>query len=619
VETHPQLTPPPAAGGAPAGPGGKTGAAPTRSSALPVGAVRTLFRQTPVALFGNVVGMLLIAFVYGDVAEPWRLAAWYVPTMVLWLLRLLQWLVYGRRTDLDDATVLRQRWPLAALALAQGAMWGVAAWLFWGVGGTFEKITLLLMLSTYSLGSVQILATQQLLFLPFVSLVFLPAILRVALDTTQSDHLALAGVMLLLFAATVLMGRTYRGALADAVALRLRTEELAAQLAVQKERAEQARAAAETANRAKTQFFAAASHDLRQPLHAMGLFAEALRQRSHDPQVLPLVHSINESVDALEGLFAELLDITRIDSGGIDVQLQLVPLRDVFARLRLHFEPIAFEKGLQLKLRGDHHVAHTDAVVLDRILRNLVSNALRYTPDGGVLVTCRARPEGLLLQVWDSGIGIAPEHLPRVFDEFFQVQRSAVDAAQRKGLGLGLAIVQRLARLLGTQVHVRSRVGHGTVFSLVVPAGQAARSFDARVVAAAPVPAAPTLHGRSIVVVEDDPGVREGLVVLLQGWGAQVQAFDGMQPVQAWLASPAFAPPDLLILDYRLPGTATGLDVLATVRAACGARRVPAIVVSGSTMGGLEAQAAVRDYHLLVKPVLPNKLRAMVSFKLGVR
>jgi signal transduction histidine kinase/CheY-like chemotaxis protein len=619
VEAHTQLTPPPAAAGAPATAGDKPGAAPGRSPALPVGAVRTLFRQTPVALFGNVVGMLLIGFVYGDVAEPWRLMAWYVPTLVLWLLRLAQWLLVGRRADADDTTVLRQRGLLATLALAQGAMWGVAAWLFWGVGGTFEKITLLLMLSTYSLGSVQILATQQLLFLPFVSLVFLPAVVRVALDTTQPDHLALATVMLLLFAATVLMGHTYRGALADAVALRLRTEELAAQLAVQKERAEQARAVAETANRAKTQFFAAASHDLRQPLHAMGLFAEALRQRSHDPQVLPLVHSINESVDALESLFAELLDITRIDSGGVDVQPQPVPMRDVFARLRLHFEPIAFEKGLQLEFRGGTHVAFTDAVVLERMLRNLVSNAIRYTHDGGVLVSCRMRRAGLLLQVWDSGIGIAPEHLPRVFDEFYQVQRSAIDAGQRKGLGLGLAIVQRLARLLATQVQVRSRVGHGTVFSFVVPAGQPLRSFDAEVTAAAKVSATPSLNGRCIVVVEDDPSVREGLVVLLQGWGARVQAFDGMQSVQAWLAAPVFAPPDLLIVDYRLPGEATGLDVLATVRAACGARRVPAIVVSGSTMGGLESQAADRDYHLLVKPVLPNKLRAMVSFKLGVR
>jgi CheY-like chemotaxis protein/anti-sigma regulatory factor (Ser/Thr protein kinase) len=291
----------------------------------------------------------------------------------------------------------------------------------------------------------------------------------------------------------------------------------------------------------------------------------------------------------------------------------------VFARLRLHFEPIAFEKGLQLEFRGGTHVAFTDAVVLERMLRNLVSNAIRYTHDGGVLVSCRMRRAGLLLQVWDSGIGIAPEHLPRVFDEFYQVQRSAIDAGQRKGLGLGLAIVQRLARLLATQVQVRSRVGHGTVFSFVVPAGQPLRSLDAEVTAAAKVSATPSLNGRCIVVVEDDPSVREGLVVLLQGWGARVQAFDGMQSVQAWLAAPVFAPPDLLIVDYRLPGEATGLDVLATVRAACGARRVPAIVVSGSTMGGLESQAADRDYHLLVKPVLPNKLRAMVSFKLGVR
>ena len=212
-----------------------------------------------------------------------------------------------------------------------------------------------------------------------------------------------------------------------------------------------------------------------------GLFAEALRQRSHDPEVASLVNSINESVDALEGLFGELLDITRIDTGGVDVNPAPVRLRDLFQRLRLHFEPVAFEKGLMLSFRGEHLVAHADPVLLERVLRNLVSNAIRYTDDGGVLVSCRLRSTAagprLLLQVWDTGIGIAEASLPRIWDEFFQVHGNRpLEAHQRKGLGLGLAIVKRLADLLQAPISVRSRIGHGTVFSVEVTPGKAPRN-----------------------------------------------------------------------------------------------------------------------------------------------
>ena len=267
------------------------------------------------------------------------------------------------------------------------------------------------------------------------------------------------------------------------IRLKSHTDKLAAQLRVEMGVSETARRAAEAASRAKTQFFAAASHDLRQPLHAMGLFAEALRQRTHDPEVASLVNSINESVDALEGLFGELLDITRIDTGGVDVKPAPVPMRELFARLRLHFEPMAFEKGLALWFHGGQRVAFADPLLLERILRNLISNAIRYTEDGGVLVSCRPPRR----QAADAGLGQRHRHrrgqpaahLRRVLPGASQ---RPLQAHQRKGLGLGLAIVARLAALLDAPIAVRSRVGHGTVFSFEVPPGKALR---------APEPAAP--------------------------------------------------------------------------------------------------------------------------------
>ena len=589
---------------------------------LHVDGLRALYEQSPASLAGNAIGIALVGLAFWPLASTLRLMGWLVPALVLAGLRLAHYLRYRAARDSDAATLLAWRVSWRALVLAQGAMWPLAVWLFWGLGAPFHTVMLIVIANSYMLASVQLLAPQRKLFLVFTCVVLLPTIARVASDTTQVWHWQLAGVLGLLFVVAMMLGRAYRGALSQAIGLKQRTEQLAAQLRIEKAAADAARRSAEAATRAKTQFFAAASHDLRQPLHAMGLFAEALRQKSergNDPEVASLVNSINQSVDALEGLFGELLDITRIDSGGVEVQPGPVSIKDLFARMRLTFEPTAFEKGLALSLHGERHVAHTDGLLLERILRNLVSNAIRYTEDGGVLVACRPRNGKLIVQVWDSGIGIGAASLPHIFDEFYQVQSSRPLAPHmRKGLGLGLAIVKRLADLLEAPLTVQSRPGRGSVFTLEVPVGRAPRSLG-------PVPAGGaarlgvTLQQRRIVVVEDEPAVREGLTVLLRAWGAEVDGFDDIGTLEQWLAAPDPDAPDLLIVDYRLPEGRTGIDALAAIRARWPGRSLPAIVITGSSLGGHEDEAAKHDFHLLIKPVLPNKLRAMIAFKLGVR
>jgi signal transduction histidine kinase/CheY-like chemotaxis protein len=579
-----------------------------------------LYIQTPATLTGNLFGIVLIGALFWPLAAPGRLLGWLGVVCALWLVRLAHYLRFRRQGEAGAAGLRVWRRSWIVLVLCQGAMWGLAVWLFWGLGTPYHLLALLLIVYTYCLASVQLLASQVSVFIGFLGVVLVPTIVRVASDAGQPFHLQLALILSLMFCIAVVMARTYSNALGQAIAMKSRTDEMAARLRTENAVAEEARRAAEAASRAKTQFFAAASHDLRQPLHAMGLFAEALRQRSHDPEVASLVNSINESVDALEGLFGELLDITRIDTGGVDVNPAPVRMRDVFARLRLHFEPTAFEKGLMLSFRGGERVAQADPVLLERILRNLVSNAIRYTDDGGVLVSCRARQGRLLVQVWDSGIGIAEASLPRIWDEFYQVQGNRpLQAHQRKGLGLGLAIVKRLSVLMCAPLAVRSRLGHGTVFTLEVPPGKAPRTLEAVPAGGTKLPIGLTLEGRLIAVVEDDATVREGLVVLLQAWGARVVAFDTVEAVEAWVDSPAAEAPDLQLVDYRLPQGRTGIDALTILRARWPGRRLPAIVITGSSLGGHEDEAVKHDYHLLIKPVLPNKLRAMIAFKLGVR
>ncbi len=580
--------------------------------------VRGTFAFNRTALTGHFVGAFIIELIYASVAPFDLLLGWGVLFYSVWLVRLgLAW-HYARSPEPTSAAVLLRRlrtWQVSAVCA--GALWGSAAWFFYPYGSGPHQMALVLVVYTFCVGSVPVLATQFRLFVLFVLLVFTPAISVVALPGTELA-IGLAVVMTVAMGMIVVLGGNYRDAFEASVALKQRSEALAERLRIEMVAADEARNAAEIANRAKTQFFTAASHDLRQPLHAMGLFAEALRSRTHDSEVAPLVNSINESVDALEGLFSELLDITRIDSGGVRVEPESFGVGDIFRKLKLNFEPSAFEKGLELRFRGHRHIAHADPMLVERILRNLVSNAVRYTEDGTVLVSARRHRDRILLQVWDTGPGLHEDEQARIFEEFYQVPGRVAQGEQKRGLGLGLAIVRRLANLMDASLTMRSRVGHGTVFTLALPVGRVTRAGVQTAPGKGPIGL--TLHGKRIVIVEDEPAVRAGLEVLLQGWGASIVAFDSVQAVRSWIAGlGAEAPaPALVIADYRLEPGETGVAAIDALRAHFG-QALPAIVVTGSTMSGHENEAHDKDFHVLIKPVLPNKLRAMIAFKLRTR
>jgi signal transduction histidine kinase len=594
----------------------RAGALPDAAAAALGEDVQSAFEYLPVTLLGMIAGTGVVTLLFWQVVPRALMLPWLAAFTVLWLLRLLMLRRYRSavlRGSVDWAAWYRV-WTFATLV--SGALWGLTAWLFYGRGSAIQHTGLIIIVYTYCIAAVPVLANHPRIYASFAALCFVPMIARIASEGDLYSY-QLAGELLLIVSLTTLLARSYRHALQRVTELKLRSDELLRQLRVEKHAAEIARRDAEIANRAKTQFFAAASHDLRQPLHAMGLFAEALRQRVHEREVAELVNSINESVDALEGLFSELLDITRIDSGKIEVNAKDVVVQDILRKLRLHFEPAAFEKGLALRLRGGQHVVRADPLLLERVLRNLVSNAIRYTQDGSVLVGCRRRGNRALVQVWDTGIGMSPEDQQHVFEEFYQVQgRHLVTAEQRKGLGLGLAIVARLTKLMGAPLALRSRPGRGTVFTLELPIGKAAPPFagPASTTSASVV----TLAGRTIVVIEDDRAVREGLEVLLNAWGASVAAFDSVGAAEAWAAATDrnAERPALLLVDYRLEQGRTGVDAIASLRAYFAAA-LPAVLVTGSTTSDHEQEALSHDFHVLTKPVLPNKLRAMISFKLG--
>jgi two-component system, sensor histidine kinase len=608
--------------------------------------VHALFSYAATTNLSYVLAAVTFVALFRGAVSPWILGGWAVVFAIVIAAR--GWTVwsYRRASPADDVASVHwlRAWNLGTLA--SGALWGAAGWLFYGHGEPLHQLAMVLVIYAFCVGSTPLLGWQRSIFFAYIGLSLVPTIARVIL-VGGPGMVGLAAVAVLILAMTVRLGRNYRDSFGELVELKARAQRLAEQLRAETALAEAARHEAELANRAKTQFFAAASHDLRQPLHALGLFAEALRQRTtapwpaeqaaspagessilersgdrrtRDDETMQLINSINSSVDALDGLFSELMDITKIDTGGVEPRPTDFQLDEVFRKIRLHFEPIAFEKGLVLTVRGGHRHAYADPVLVERIVRNLTSNALRYTTDGGVLVCARTRGNRLLLQVWDTGIGIKDADRERVFDEFVQVHDSAnaPDPHQRKGLGLGLAIVRRLSALMNAPLSLRSIAGKGSVFTLEVPVGRPrpAPALPAR----SSAPLGLTLDRRLVVMIEDDPAVRSGLEVLLKSWGASVISFDSVQACQQWVqaAEPTMLQPDLIIADYRLESGHTGVEAIRALRGMLD-RPIPAIVVTGSVLSNHEREAAEHDFHLLLKPVVPGKLRAMIAFKLGLR
>lgn len=586
------------------------------SQALPE-EVMSAYSYMPATLAGHFAGIGVVTFLYWQLVSWAVLLPWLSLFTVMWCTRLLMTLRFKHMilTTTDDWLRWRLYWNLGSLCA--GALWGLTAWVFYPLGGSIQQTGLIVIVYTFAVVVVPVLATQPRMYLAFVCLCFVPLITRIAIEGNVYSY-ELSGILLLIISMTVLLARNYRQALERVLELKVRADELLQQLRVEKQAADKARQVAEIANRAKTQFFTAASHDLRQPLHAMGLFAEALRQKTHDGEVAQLVNSINSSVDALDELFSELLDISRLDTGVVNVSTQSFAVRDIFRKLRLNFEPLAFEKGLSLRLRGAHQRVCADPLLVERIMRNLVSNAIRYTQDGTILVSARRKGEQVVLQVWDTGMGIAVPEQQRIFEEFYQVPRVKAETEdQRRGLGLGLSIVQRLAHLMKAPLSLRSEPGRGTVFSLTLPLGTAEPAKADLTLARQARPGL-TLEGRTILIVEDESAVRAGMEALLRGWGSSVLSFDSRQEVMMWLDdADSASQPDLLIVDYRL-GEDTGTEVIQALRQHFKAS-LPAIVVTGSSMLQQEQEAQEFDFHLLIKPVVPNKLRAMIGFKLKVK
>ena len=369
-------------------------------------------------------------------------------------------------------------------------------------------------------------------------------------------------------------------------------------------------AALEAASVAKARFLAAASHDLRQPLYALTLFSSGLAVDEHDPTRLERIGHIQECVAALDRLFSELLDLSRLETGAMQVEITEFPLDHLLDEISRNFRLIAEQQELRLVVRPTELWVRTDRTMLGRILNNLVSNALRYTESGGVLVGARRCGKGRLrVDVWDTGSGIAPEHQPHVFDEFYRVDQqrpSDTGAGHQRGLGLGLATVTRLAQLLDTEVTLASEPGRGSVFSLRLASVRAQPSSRTRA-NEAPV----DMSGMRVLVVDDEPAILSGVRYLLKSWGCAVLTAENREQAFAAAATWPIAP-DLIISDLHLGQGDNGLDLLQALDLHYTENQLPTfarLLITGETRGERLREIRAAKLRVLYKPVSPERLR----------
>ncbi|MEH2522324.1 MULTISPECIES: MASE1 domain-containing protein [unclassified Bradyrhizobium] len=363
----------------------------------------------------------------------------------------------------------------------------------------------------------------------------------------------------------------------------------------------------ELANAAKSRFLAMASHDLRQPLHALGLFIAQLRTPLRSGERTRTIDLVDATRKEMDEMFNSLLDMSRLDAGILTPKLTEFPIARLLQKIETTFDQATLAKGLRLRVRRSDSWVRSDAMLLERILLNLVSNAVRYTLRGGIIVGCRRRGEMLRIEVWDSGPGIPEDQKQNIFGEFFQL--AAPERYRYGGLGLGLAIVDRLRLLLNHQIDLASTVGRGSRFAILVPMADECVTSTEPI--DSPHPVAFAVEGRVILVIADAPIVQEGTGGLLGKWGYSVLTAGSDEAALIQLAERQQRP-DLIISDYHLASGKTGIRAIEQINAAFGSS-IPAILISGDTAPEPLRDAKDRGYTLLHKPVDPMRLRAVMQ------
>lgn len=442
---------------------------------LPVRAeqLRARLRSYPLMIVSQIVMALLLSGLMWDTVPHSVLLGWMTILYSTHLVEAYYWWRYREATrTVTECRAWRRRFIVFVTSV--GLVWGSAGLLLFIVEDHAYQAMLICVLLGMAAGAVTINPVFPAALYIYVSLLIVPVLFSNLAIGNHAHHYFLSAMLVVYMFFVLNAGRGLNRTFELALRRTFENEQLVGQLTEEKRRAELAQKSAEQANRTKSRFFAAASHDLRQPMHALTLFVEILKSYDLDAKAAQLVGQVEHSVEVLSSMFDALLDISKLDAGVVQPFHENFAIQPLLDRMHAEFSWLARDKGLHFEVASSDLVVCSDPMLLERILRNLVSNAIRYTEEGEVAIACRQVAEGLQMEVRDSGIGIAPDHLSHVYEEYYQVGNQQRN--RNEGLGLGLAIVKRLEQLLGYQMKLDSTVGVGSCFTFVVPLADASKA-----------------------------------------------------------------------------------------------------------------------------------------------
>lgn len=480
-------------------------------------------------------------------------------------------------------------WSLIILNAIDAIIWGVLPWLTLNTASMPDSVLLNSIYAAIVGSAMSRLSPVLPVFIVFSTTAL--TILIARLWTLEETDYQLVGFASLLYLYMLIrVARNTSNELCKSINLRFDNLALIEQL-------QEKTNIAEEANLAKSKFLAAASHDLRQPIHAQGLFLEVLSRSSLNQQQQQLLENARAASEDSNEMLNTLLDFSRIEAGVIEPNVQAFSLQALFNKLEKEYAPQANDKNIIYRTRETNIVIYSDPVLVELVLRNLVSNAIRYTQTGGILVACRPRGNNATLEVWDTGIGIDTKHQQEVFSEFHQLGNPERD--RRKGLGLGLAIASGLSQTLGHDLSLNSVIGRGSVFRLTLPVSTStpieasSKSYNDK-----------QLLNKRALVIDDDPIVNTGMKHLLNEWGC---VCDTAESIEEAVKVTEKNHPDVIISDYRLREQRTGIEAITTLRNLLN-KNVPALLITGDTAADKLQSAKISQVPILHKPVLPEEL-----------
>lgn len=505
----------------------------------------------------------------------------------------------------DDSELPKWGQYYFVLNLLSALFWGASFFLFFDTSQPLLIYFSIFLVTVMNLSSISVLGTHLPCYYSLTICVSAALSLRL-IGTADSFYILLGFLVPMQWLISQSYARNMNRTWAETFSLRFQNTQLVNRLQQEIENADQARKEAELANIAKSKFLAAASHDLRQPLHALGLFTAALDSRIKDEETRPLVANIKNASQALEGLFNALLDISKLDAGVIKPNPANFALVNMLARFDKEFDSEAIQQKLDWSWQSEHFFCHSDPILVELILRNLIGNAFRYTKSGKVWVKAREVNEQIEIEVGDTGPGIPADKQKEIFEEFRQLQNPERDRS--KGLGLGLAIVDRLCHLLDIELKLESELGHGTLIRFKLNKGVEVKTNS--IETKQTIKHSPARQ-HIILVIDDEKNILESTRALLEQWNYHVVIADSAEAAFETLSNQALRP-NAVIVDYRLRDNKTGLDALSFLFDEMDLD-VPALIVTGESNSTTLKHVRSSEFPVAHKPVTPHQLREFLD------